>query len=53
MATATVKIIDEPAKRIIVLYKPTNQNIGIAKDIEINTAKIDVLLILTNCSSLR
>ena len=48
-----LKIIDVPVKRKIVLYKPDNQNIGIAKHIEVNTAKIVISLILINCSSLK
>ncbi len=46
-------IIDEPPKRNIVLYKPIIQNIGIAKNIEINTASIVTSFILINCSNLK
>ena len=37
----------------MVLYKPCNQNIGIAIIVEINTAKIVISLILMNCSNLK
>ena len=37
----------------IVLYNPISQNIGIASSIEISTAKVVTLLILTNSSNLK
>ena len=52
MENATFNIIDDPTKRNIVLYKPNNQNIGIAKNIEITTANIVKSFISTNFSSL-
>ena len=48
MENATFNIIDDPTKRNIVLYKPNNQNIGIAKNIEITTANIVKSFISTN-----
>ena len=53
MAITTVKTIDEPKTRNIVLYKFNNQNIGIANVIEISTEKIVISLIFINCSNLK